>query len=139
MRQKSKTKCIGILTAGGDCPGLNAVIRGVAKSALQYGIKVIGVLDGFRGLVENRVIPLDNMAVSGILTRGGTLIGTSRDKPHKMPMGGKIMDMTSVAIENAKRLRIDCLVCLGGDADSEECVAVATGRGIECADSAEDD
>jgi 6-phosphofructokinase 1 len=112
---KSKTRCVGILTSGGDCPGLNAAIRGVVKAAIGgYGIKCVGILDGFRGLVENRTIPLDDRAVSGVLTMGGTILGTSRDKPHKMPMGGKVCDMTSVAVENAKRLQIDCLVCLGG-------------------------
>ncbi len=112
---KSKTRCIGILTSGGDCPGLNAAIRGVAKSAMHHGIKVVGVLDGFRGLVENRFIKLDEQRVSGILTQGGTLLGTSRDKPHKMEMGGKILDMTDVAIANARAQQIDCLVCLGGN------------------------
>jgi 6-phosphofructokinase 1 len=112
---RSKTRCIGILTSGGDCPGLNAAIRGVAKACLgRYGIKCIGILDGFRGLVENRTITLDDRAVSGILTQGGTFLGTSRDKPHKMPMGGKVRDMTEVAVENARRLQIDCVVCLGG-------------------------
>ena len=115
MSNKSKARCIGILTSGGDCPGLNAAIRAVAKAAInEYGMKVIGILDGFRGLVENRSVPLDDQAVSGILTRGGTILGTSRDKPHKMPMGGKIMDMTEIAAENARKLQLDCLVCLGG-------------------------
>lgn len=115
MAIQSKTQCIGILTSGGDCPGLNAAIRGVAKAALsKYGIKIIGILDGFRGLAENRTVVLDDYAVSGILTHGGTILGTSRDKPHKMPMGGKIIDMTAVAVQNAKRLGIECLVCLGG-------------------------
>lgn len=106
---------IGILTAGGDCPGLNAVIRGVAKAALHYGWKVIGIQDGFRGLVENRVVPVENIHVSGILTQGGTFLGSSRDKPHKMPMGDKMMDMTEVAVANYEKLRMDCLVCLGGN------------------------
>ncbi len=115
MPKKSKTQCIGILTAGGDCPGLNAAIRGVAKAAInEYGMKVIGVLDGFRGLVENRTIALDDRAVSGLLTHGGTILGTSRDKPHKMQMGRQVMDMTAAAVDNARRLGIDCLVCLGG-------------------------
>ena len=112
---RSKTKTIGILTAGGDCPGLNACIRGVAKAAMHYGIQVIGIQDGFRGLVENRTILLDGAAVSGLLTQGGTLLGTSRDKPHKIMMGGKRMDMTDVAIANMHRMNMDCLVCLGGN------------------------
>jgi len=112
---KSKTRCIGILTSGGDCPGLNAAIRAIAKMAMShYGMKVIGIQDGFRGLVENRMAPLEDLDVSGLLTRGGTILGTSRDKPHQMPMGGKLLDMTDVAVENARKHQIDCLVCLGG-------------------------
>jgi 6-phosphofructokinase 1 len=110
-----RTRSIGILTSGGDCPGLNAAIRGVAKAAMHYGIEVIGVQDGFRGLVENRTMALDGRLVSGLLTQGGTLLGTSRDKPHKMSMGGSVMDMTEVAVSNMKRMNIDCLVCLGGN------------------------
>lgn len=113
--EKSKTRCIGILTSGGDCPGLNAAIRGVVKAAIgTYGIKVVGFLDGFRGLVENRTISIDDRTVSGILTQGGTILGTARDKPHKMPIGGKKMDMTPAALENIGKHHIDCLVCLGG-------------------------
>lgn len=111
----SRTRSIGVLTAGGDCPGLNAAIRGVAKAAMHYGIQVLGVQDGFRGLVENRTMPLDSKLVSGLLTEGGTLLGTSRDKPHKMRMGSEIMDMTDVAVTNMKRMNIDCLVCIGGN------------------------
>lgn len=115
MGKKSKTRCIGILTSGGDCPGLNAAIRAVAKAAMtDYGMDVIGIYDGFRGLVENRYFKLDNRTVSGILTLGGTILGTSRDKPNKMVMGGKKVDMTEVAVENAKKMGLDCLVCLGG-------------------------
>ncbi len=115
MGKSGKIRCVGILTSGGDCPGLNAAIRAIARaSILEYGMKVVGILDGFRGLVENRTVPVDSGSVSGILTRGGTFLGTSRDKPHKMPMGGKVMDMTPVAVQNARRQEIDCLVCLGG-------------------------
>ena len=118
-------KCIGILTSGGDCPGLNAAIRGVAKAALHHGIRVIGIQDGFRGLVENRTVALDARAVSGILTLGGTLLGTSRDKPHKMEMGGKVMDMTNVALANAQKLQIDCLVALGGNGTQKNCLRLS--------------
>ncbi len=111
----SRTHSIGILTSGGDCPGLNAAIRGVAKAAMHYGIQVIGVQDGFRGLVENRTMVLDSRLVSGLLTEGGTLLGTARDKPHKMRMGHQIMDMTDVAVANMNRMNIDCLVCIGGN------------------------
>lgn len=115
MPRKSETRCIGILTSGGDCPGLNAAIRAVVKPALnKFGMKVVGFLDGFRGLVENRCIDMNDQIVSGILTEGGTILGTSRDKPHKMPMAGKVMDMINVAVENARKHQVDCLVCLGG-------------------------
>ena len=106
---------IGILTAGGDCPGLNAVIRGVAKAAMHHGMKVVGVQDGFRGLVENRVVPLEDNMVSGILTQGGTFLGSSRDKPHKMRVEGEMRDMTAEAVRTYKRNKLDCLVCLGGN------------------------
>ncbi len=128
---QSKTRCIGILTSGGDCPGLNAAIRGVAKAAInEYGMKV-GILDGFRGLVENRTIVLDDKRVSGILTQGGTILGTSRDKPNKMPMGGVKMDMTAAAVENIKRLQIDCLVCLGGGGTQKNALHLHKAGGID--------
>lgn len=106
---------IGILTSGGDTPGLNAAIRGIGKSALsRYNMQLIGFKDGFRGLMENRTIPLKRESLSGILTVGGTILGTSRDKPHKMQIGSKIMDMTDVIVENYHRHHLDVLVCLGG-------------------------
>ena len=114
-RFPSQTRCIGVLTSGGDCPGLNAAIRGITKAAIQdYGIKVVGILDGFRGLVENRTIALDYNATSGVLTQGGTILGTSRDKPRKMLMGGEVLDMTQAAVANARKQDFDCIVCLGG-------------------------
>ena len=126
MAARSKTRCIGILTSGGDCPGLNAAIRAVAKAAIgEYDMQVIGIQDGFRGLVENRTMVLDTRAVSGILTVGGTILGTSRDKPHKMPMGGKVLDMTGVAVENARKLHLDALVCLGGGGTQKNALRLA--------------
>ena len=109
------TKYVGILTSGGDSPGLNAAIRGVGKAALNhYGMQIIGFRDGFRGLMENRVMRLDGGELSDILTRGGTILGTSRDKPHRMPVGGKLMDMTDVIVGNYQDNHLDALVCLGG-------------------------
>lgn len=116
MAKSSKAKTIGILTAGGDCPGLNAAIRGVAKTATgTYGIEVLGILDGFNGLVENRIIPLTDRELIGLLTLGGTILGTSRNKPHKMPRpDGSTVDMTGACVETYRRLNLDCLVCIGG-------------------------
>jgi len=111
----AKTKRIGILTAGGDSPGLNAAIRGVGKTALgYYGMEIIGFRDGFRGLVEDHKLKLDKSTLSGILTVGGTILGTSRDKPHRMVIDGRTRDMTSVIVENYERYGLNALVCLGG-------------------------
>jgi 6-phosphofructokinase 1 len=111
----AKTKRIGILTAGGDSPGLNAAIRGVGKTALGfYGMEIVGFRDGFRGLVEDRKLKLDRSTLSGILTVGGTILGTSRDKPHRMVIDGRTRDMTKVICENYDKYGLDALVCLGG-------------------------
>ena len=108
-------KTIGILTSGGDSPGLNAAIRGVGKAAIgAHGMHVVGYRDGFRGLVENRSAALTRAELSGILTVGGTILGTSRDKPHRMPVGKKTMDMTDVIVETYRRHHLDALVCIGG-------------------------
>lgn len=109
------SKHIGILTAGGDSPGLNAAIRGIGKSALAVGnINIVGFRDGFRGLMENRTMRLDRETLSSILTRGGTILGTSRDKPHKMPVGSEVMDMTELICDNYKKHNLDALICIGG-------------------------
>src|SRR3984885_10372871 len=111
----AQTKRIGILTAGGDSPGLNAAIRGGGKTALTfYGMEIIGFRDGFRGLVEDRRLKLDKSTLAGILTVGGTILGTSRDKPHRMLIDGRTRDMTSTIKENYKKLDLDAVVCLGG-------------------------
>ena len=112
---RKKIRSIGILTSGGDCQGLNAAIRAVAKTAMKsYGMDVVGILDGFRGLVENRSQRLTDADLSDILTLGGTILGTSRDKPNKMPLGGRTVDMTEQAVENYHKLHLDALVCIGG-------------------------
>jgi 6-phosphofructokinase 1 len=108
-------KSIGILTAGGDSPGLNAAIRAVGKTALgRFGMQMIGFRDGFRGLVENRSLRLDEAALSGLLTLGGTFLGTSRDKPHRMSIGNQVLDMTDAIVETYHKNHLDVLVCLGG-------------------------
>ncbi|MGA2259930.1 MAG: ATP-dependent 6-phosphofructokinase [Acidobacteriota bacterium] len=106
---------VGLLTAGGDSPGLNAVLRGIGKAAIErFGMHVIGFRDGFRGLMEDRTVDLDEETLSGILTVGGTILGTSRDKPHRMPVGSRILDMTDIIIRNYHKHNLDVLVCLGG-------------------------
>jgi 6-phosphofructokinase 1 len=119
-------KHIGILTAGGDSPGLNAAIRGVCKAAHnKYDMDVIGFRDGFRGLMENRFIRIDNDVVSGVLSVGGTILGTSRDKPHRMLVGGKQQDMTDVIVENYHNNHLDALVCLGGGGTQKNALRLA--------------
>jgi ATP-dependent phosphofructokinase / diphosphate-dependent phosphofructokinase len=106
---------IGILTSGGDCPGLNAAIRGLGKAAREhFGMRVTGFLNGFRGLANDQTLDLDGAMLSGILTDGGTILGTSRDKPHRMPVGGKVLDMTDAVVATYHRHHLDALVCLGG-------------------------
>ncbi len=111
----AKKQRIGILTAGGDSPGLNAAIRAVGKAALGfYGMEFVGFRDGFRGLAEDRRMRLDKGTLAGILTVGGTILGTSRDKPHRMEIDGRKRDMTKVIVRNCERHNLDALVCLGG-------------------------
>ncbi|MDR1355126.1 MAG: 6-phosphofructokinase [Propionibacteriaceae bacterium] len=106
---------VGILTAGGDSPGLNAAIRGFGKAAIgAYGMEVIGFRDGFTGLAQGRVVDLPMAALSGILTVGGTILGTSRDKLHKMSIDAQVRDMTAQAVANVKANRLDAVVILGG-------------------------
>ena len=112
----ARAKRVGILTAGGDSPGLNAAIRGFGKSAIGvHGMTVLGFRDGFRGLAEDRFIRLDSRALAGILTVGGTILGTSRDKPHRMPLDGKVVDATGLIVDTYKRRKLDAIVCIGGN------------------------
>jgi phosphofructokinase-like protein len=113
-------KRLGILTAGGDCPGLNAVIRAVVKCALRRDppIQVVGIQDGFAGLVENRTQPLVESDVSGILVRGGTILGTSnRDNPfnYSSSADGKPRDRSKDAMETLVRHKVDGVIAVGGD------------------------
>lgn len=112
---------IAMLTGGGDCPGLNAVIRAVAKKAIhECGMEVIGITDGYEGLVTNRHKRLRNKDVSGILTVGGTILGTSNvANPYRYAVKrhGKLefKDLSRTVLANIRRLKIDGLVCIGGD------------------------
>jgi len=119
-------KSVGILTSGGDSPGLNAAIRGVGKAALgYYGMELVGFRDGFRGLAEDRRMKLGKGALAGILTLGGTILGTSRDKPHRMPIDGHMRDMTNVIVRNYEKLKLDALVCLGGGGTQKNALRLA--------------
>jgi len=106
---------IGILSSGGDCPGINATIRGVGKAAMTYGMEVLGILEGFHGLMYNDYIELDDRKLSGLLTLGGTILGTSREKPFKKKEGDVIADKPQLIKQNVAKMRLDCLVCIGGN------------------------
>ena len=114
----SGVKKFGILTSGGDAPGLNCAIRAVCRTAMiQYGMEPIGIKNGYRGLVENNCFPITGDDISGILTRGGTILGTSRDKPFKNPEPDPSTGLLPVeAIKKTyKEWNMDALVCIGGN------------------------
>lgn len=115
-------KKLAVLTAGGDCPGINAVIRAVVKTAINdYGIETIGIEDGFLGLVEERWRPLAQADVSGIITQGGTILGTSnKADPFRFPKSTgegepEFEDVSDAVMRNFERLGVSALVAIGGD------------------------
>lgn len=117
MAKITKGQRIGILTAGGDCPGINAAIRGVGKTAIvKYGMKLVGISDGFSGMINKEYRDLTEHDLSGILTVGGTILGTSREKPFKSSGKGKNEISKPVLIrEHYEQMGLDCLVCIGGN------------------------
>ncbi len=100
---------IGILTGGGDCPGLNPVIRAVVRKGISEGYEIVGIKNGWKGLIENDYIPLSLDAVSGILPKGGTILGTSRTNPYKKEGGLQKVQA------NYKKLGLDALIAVGGE------------------------
>ncbi|MBT9171877.1 MAG: Pyrophosphate--fructose 6-phosphate 1-phosphotransferase [Syntrophomonadaceae bacterium] len=119
---QNELKRLGILTGGGDCPGLNAVIRAVAKTSFnRYDLEVVGITSGFRGMIELEYFLLNDRHVSGILHRGGTILGTTnRDNPFRYPVGrenGRVVygDVSGRAIANLEEMGVDVLVVVGGD------------------------
>ena len=102
-------KRLGILTGGGDCPGLNAVIRAVTRRSLDRGLEVVGLRDGWKGLLERNWHELGRQRISGILPRGGTILGTSRTNPYKVEGGA------DTVVANLRELGLDALVAIGGE------------------------
>ncbi|KAA8998580.1 6-phosphofructokinase [Affinibrenneria salicis] len=102
-------KKIGVLTSGGDAPGMNAAIRGVVRAALTEGLEVFGIYDGYLGLYENRMVQLDRASVSDMINRGGTFLGSARFPEFREE------EVRQVAIENMKKQELDALVVIGGD------------------------
>ena len=108
---------IGILTSGGDCPGINATIRGVCKTAINhYGMEVYGIHSGFRGLLDDDVIPLTENSLTGLLNMGGTILGTSREKPFKKKTVTPVtQDKPAMLLKTIRERELDCIVCIGGN------------------------
>ncbi len=112
----TKKKRIGILTAGGDCPGLNAAIRGIGKTAIvEHGMEVIGFVSGYTGLIHKEYVKLNEEQLSGILTLGGTILGTSREKPFKISQEDGNINKPELIKQNYDELGLDCLICIGGN------------------------
>ncbi len=134
----SNIKRIGVLTGGGDCPGLNAVIRAVVKDALSHGMEVMGIEDGFLGLIEDRIRPLGLDDVANILTIGGTILGSNnKTNPQHYPVGRnedgslKFRDLTEVCLTHLNIRRIEALVVIGGDGTMSAAKPIAD-AGINC-------
>ena len=114
-------KKVGILTAGGDCPGLNAVIRGIVKTAEYAGVETYGFLEGYKGLLENRYIKLDSKITSGIISKGGTILGSNNKTnifaiPEKNDLGETIcVDRSVEVVDRLKKENYDCMIIIGGD------------------------
>lgn len=107
---------IGILSSGGDCPGINATIRGVGKTAItHFGMDVVGIHSGFLGLLEKDIEVFDENSLSGILNLGGTILGTSREKPFKKLLESEANEKPNVIKQHYDELGLDCLVCIGGN------------------------
>ena len=112
---RKKTK-LGILTAGGDCPGINAAIRAVGKAAIiQYDMNVVGIINGYSGLIEKESIPLNEQILSGILTLGGTILGTSRIKPFAPDESEAPYTKPDLIKKHYEELDLDALICIGGN------------------------
>jgi 6-phosphofructokinase 1 len=119
-------KTIGLITAGSDTPGLNAAIRAIGKTARgKFGMDVIGFQDGFRGLIDDNAIPFEGDLLSGILTEGGTILGTSREKPHEIRLDNQLVDMTDAVAQTYQRHGLDVLVCIGGRETLESALRLA--------------
>lgn len=118
---------IGILTSGGDCPGINATIRGVCKTAIRhYGMEVYGIHSGFRGLLDDDVVPLDENSLTGLLSMGGTILGTSREKPFKSRPNSPVSeDKPAMMLKTIHDHKLDCVVCIGGNGTQKTAAKLA--------------
>ena len=114
------------MTAGGDCPGINATIRGVCKTAINYyGMEVYGIHNGFRGLLDDEVTPLTETSLGGLLTMGGTVLGTSRVKPFRRGKASAPENTPAALMRTIQKHGLDCLVCIGGNGTQKTAAKLA--------------
>ena len=125
MSEIKKFKRIGVLTSGGDAPGMNAAVRAVVRTALVQGVEVVGIFRGYSGLIEGDIRPLALRDVSNIINKGGTMLYSDRCPEFKTPEG------MAKAVENAKKWGIDGMVCIGGDGTFRGATAL-TAHGVPC-------
>jgi 6-phosphofructokinase 1 len=123
---KKKVTKIGVLTSGGDSPGMNACVRAVVRTAIYHGVEMFGIMHGYQGMYNDDIIPLNNRSVANIIQRGGTILKTSRCKEFFEPEGRK------VAYNNIKKYGIDGLVIIGGDGSFKGAQKFSTEFDIPC-------
>lgn len=115
---------IGVLTSGGDAPGMNAAIRAVVRSAIYYGASVVGIRKGYQGLIEGLMVPMSASSVGGIINRGGTILETSRAEEFKRK------EKQKEAVENLKKHKIDALIVIGGNGTLKGAIALYKEWGV---------
>jgi 6-phosphofructokinase 1 len=120
---------IGILTTGGDSPGINAAIRAIGKALNDRQVQLIGFQDGFSGMVKDMMVEMERSMFSGIMTTGGTILGTNRDRPDRMLIDGKVEDRTEGVVAAYRKHSLDGLICLGGS-DAQDSAALLVHQGL---------
>lgn len=124
------TNRVGILTTGGDSPGINAAIRAIGKALdKEPRVQLVGFQDGFTGMLQETVIEMESPMFSGILTTGGTILGTNRDRPDRMQVGGKLVDQTADIVAAYSKYHLNGLICLGGS-DAQDSAALLMHQGL---------
>jgi len=124
------TKRVGILTTGGDSPGINAAIRAIGKTLDQEPrVQLVGFHDGFTGMLQDSFVEMESPMFSGILTTGGTILGTNRDRPDKMLLGGQTVDRTADIVAAYHKYNLEGLICLGGS-DAQDSSALLMHEGL---------
>ena len=120
----NEVKTIGVLTSGGEAPGMNAAIRAAVRCGIEAGMEVYGIHSGFRGLLDNDITPLTEKDLTGLLNMGGTILGTSREKPFKK-RGASSQNKPSLMLKTIQEMQLDCIVCIGGNGTQKTAAKLA--------------